>query len=309
MTLIIAGYSYDGFMQESIYFATDSNITNGNNVVLVKGFKKVIEIPIKMQGLNFSGEWFNDYYPKSNNDAVCAIAFAGSTLVAQHMINSIKNHLSELYPSYKNGEYILAMSCERSEQLGNGFYDESMFSDRHLDSLVNADYISQVVEHSISAVLDKAREHTSMRRYFGAYEAEFILGIQCPQDRKNYIYKYEIVRDPILEAVVKKTSIKRSAIVIIGSGKFKQRYFKNKIFKAAFGNRVFTKLDRSLVTIFDRKNNFFELNDFTDANERVFEFLNETIDYEKSVGSNLIGKPSGLFKLQGTILKRVGFEN
>lgn len=276
MTLVIAGYSYDGFMQESIYFATDSNITNGN-VVLVKGFKKVIDIPIKMQGLKFSGEWFNDYYQKSNIDAICAIAFAGSTLVAQHMINSIKNHLSELYPSYKNGKYFLAMSCERNIQLRNGDYDESMFSDRHLSSLINAKYISQVVEHSINAVLDKARKHTSMKNYFGAYEAEFILGINCPQDRKNYIYKYEIVRDPILEAVVKKTSIKRNAIAMIGSGKFKQSHFKNEVFKAAFGNRIFTKLDKSLLTIFDRKKLFFGVSDFTDANERVFELLNEAI--------------------------------
>ena len=283
-------------------------ITNQNNVVLVKGFKKVIEIPIKMQGLNFSGEWFNDYYQKSSNDAICAIAFAGSTLVAQHMINSIKNHLSELYPSYKNGEYILAMSCERSRQLSNGDYDENMFSEKHLDSLINADYISEVVEHSINAVLDKARKHTSMKQYFGAYEAEFILGIQCPQDRKNYIYKYEIVRDPVLGAVVEKNGIERNAIAMIGSGKFKQSHFKNEVFKAAFGNRIFTKLDKSLVTISTRKNNFFGFSDFTDANKRVFELLNETIEHEDSIGSNLIGKPSGLFKLQGAILKRVGFE-
>lgn len=38
MTLVIAGYSYGDFEQESIYFASDSNITQ-NNVVMVNGFK------------------------------------------------------------------------------------------------------------------------------------------------------------------------------------------------------------------------------------------------------------------------------
>ena len=307
MTLVIAGYSYGVFEQESIYFASDSNITQ-NNVVMVNGFKKVIEVPIKMQGLSFSGEWFNDYYHKSKNDAVCAIAFAGSTLVAQHMINSIKNHLSELYPSYRNGKYILAMSCEGSKQLRNGDYDESMFLPRHINSLINADYISDVVEHSINAVLDKARKHTSMRNHFGAYQAEFLLGIQCPQDRKYYLYKYEIVEDPILEAVVKKTVIRRNAIAMIGSGKFKQDYFEKVVFKEAFDNRIFTKNDFQISSLTHEYNSFFGTHGFVYAGKRVFKLLNEVIDYENSTRSNIIGKPSGLFELQDGILKRVGFE-
>ena len=307
MTLVIAGYSYGGFGQEHIYFASDSNITQ-NNVVMVNGFKKVIEVPIKMQGLSFSGEWFNDYYHKSKNDAVCAIAFAGSTLVAQHMINSIKNHLSELYPSYRNGKYILAMNCEGSKQLRNGDYDESMFLPRHINSLINADCISDVVEHSINAVLDKAREHTSMRNHFGAYQAEFILGIQCPQDRKYYLYKYEIVEDPMLEAVVEKTIIRRNTIAMIGSGKYKQDHFKKEVFKAAFDNRIFTKNDFQTPSLTHGYNSFFGTHGFVCAGKRVFKLLNEAIDYENSIGSNIIGKPSGLFELQDGILKRVGFE-
>lgn len=308
MTLVIAGYSYDGFEQESIYFATDSNITNQNNVVLVNGFKKVIEIPIKIQGLNINGNWFNGYYSKPENYTNCTIAFAGSTLVAQHIINSIKNHLSELYPSHRNGEHILAMQCERNKHLRNGYCDEDILLDRHIQSLITADYISKVVEHSINAVLDEARKHTSLEAYFSNYRAEFLLGIWCPQDRNYYLYKYEIVRDPVLQAIVKKTVIKKYSIAIIGSDKFKQSYFKNEVFKAAFGNRIFTKLDRSLLTIFDRKNSFFKVNDFTDANERVFKLLNETIEYENSIRSNLIGKPSALFKLDRTVLKRLKIE-
>ena len=307
MTLVIAGYSYGGFGQEHIYFASDSNITQ-NNVVMVNGFKKVIEVPIKMQGLSFSGEWFNDYYHKSKNDAVCAIAFAGSTLVAQHMINSIKNHLSELYPSYRNGKYILAMSCEGSKQLRNGDYDDSMFLSKHLNSLINADYISEVVEHSINAVLDKARKHTSMGRYFSAYEAEFLLGIQCPQDRKYYLYKYEIVKDPVLGAVVKKSIIRRNTIAMIGSGKFKQSHFKSEVFEAALGDRIFTKSAHQTLSLTYAYNSFFGTHGFVYAGKRVFKLLNEAIDYENSTGSNIIGKPSGLFELQNGILKRVGFE-
>ena len=308
MTLVIAGYSYDGLEQESIYFATDSNITDRHNVVLVNGFKKVIEIPIKIQGFNINGSWFNGYYSKPQNYTNCTIAFAGSTLVAQHIINSIKNHLSELYPSRRNGEHIIAMQCERSKHIRNGYCDEDILLNIDISALITADYISKVVEHSINAVLDEARKHTSLEAYFSNYRAEFLLGICCPQDRKYYLYKYEIIRDTVLEAVVEKTSIRRNAIAIIGSDKFKQSYFKSEVFKAAFGNRIFTKLDRSLLTIFDRKNNLFRVSDFTDANERVFDLLNEAIEDENSNGRNFIGKPSALFKLNGTVLERLKVE-
>lgn len=156
MTLVIAGFSYDSFDQESIYFATDSVLTTpymGLRRILLKGFKKVIEVPIRVKLPIFQGNSFYRYYG-DHSETKCTIAFAGSTLVAQHLINSITNHLSELYPTYKQGCYRLAMSCEKSLHIcGNydveGICGDPMFTEEHLSSLLDPQYISEVVEHSI----------------------------------------------------------------------------------------------------------------------------------------------------------------
>lgn len=307
MTLVIAGYSYDGFAQESIYFAADSNISQ-NNIVLVNGFKKVIEMPIKLKVLSFSGEWFNDYRDKLTIDANCAIAFAGSTLVAQHMINSIKNHLSNLYPSYKKGQYILSMMCEGHKHLRNGYYDESMFTTEHLNSLINAKYISDVVEHSINSVLNQARKFNSMKRNFGAYQAEFILGIQCPQTRNYHIYKYEIVENEKQDAIVKRTEINKSSVATIGSAKYKQDLFQHEIFKTAFGNRVFYYNKTNPLAYVTKVGSFSLAHDYTNANLRIYKLLNETIEYENNNRVIIIGKPSVLYKLENGILRNVKIE-
>jgi hypothetical protein len=155
MTLVIAGYNR-GNLEEGIYFAADSHITQSNQI-LVKGFKKVIELPIRVKGLNFCGNWFNGYLGNMYESS-SAIAFAGSSLVAQHLINSMKNHLSELYPTYSDGCYQVVMSCEQKKHLrNNDNYSSEMFLDSDLDKILTGEYLSLVVCHSIEAVLNKAK--------------------------------------------------------------------------------------------------------------------------------------------------------
>lgn len=93
MTLIIAGHSlrqmsfggYNSILVDSVFFVSNSNITQCSDV-LVRGFTKVNEMPIRVNGLNSLGNWFNGYHGFPYED-VCAVAFAGSTLVSQHMRN------------------------------------------------------------------------------------------------------------------------------------------------------------------------------------------------------------------------------
>jgi len=280
MTLVIAGYSRGGF-EEGLYFATDSHITK-NNDILVKGFKKVIELPIRVKRVNFCGHWFNGYVGY-RYESSCAVAFAGSSLVAQHLINSMKNHLSELYPTYQDGRYQIVMLCERSKHLtSNDNYSEEMFLNSDLDNILTGKYLSKVVCHSIEAVLNEARKHGSMSRLFVAYQAEFIFGIQCPQTRDYQLYQYEIVRDEELGARVEFRKIAQDDLAVIGE----KRKFKESALEALKG--------------------------CPPNNERsytMFSFLNRAIENENSIGNNSIGKPSGLFNLEGRILKKVQHEN
>lgn len=278
MTLVIVGYSSGGF-EEGVYFASDSHITQ-NNQVLVKGFKKVIEVPIRVKKLNFCGEWFNGYNG-NRYESACTIAFAGSSLVAQHIINSIKNHLGELYPTYHDGNYKIVMSCEVRKHLRQADYDESMFTDRQLDNLLNAEQISNIVSHAIETVLKKARQYGSMGSLFTAYQAEFILGVQCPQTREHHLYQYEILPDEELGAKVNFFAIEKNALAVIGAKKFKEE---------------------AITELADCSNN-------EKPSEKMFAFLNSVIASETSIGNNGIGKPSVLYNMNGRTLTRIKFES
>lgn len=240
--------------------------------------KKVIEVPIRVKGLNFCGEWFNGYLG-NRYQGVCAIAFAGSSLVAQHLINSMTNHLGELYPVFCNGSYQLAMPCEKNKHLKQADYDNSMFLDCHLDSLLTAELVSNVVFHSIETVLKHAQQFVKMSQYFSAYQAEFILGVQCPQTRIYHIYQYEIVPDQKLGAKVDVVEVMKDDLAVIGAKKFKSDAL----------------VELAGCTGEER------------PSQRIFEFLGRVVESETSIGNNGIGKPIGLYNLQGTTLSRIGF--
>ncbi|TOF03205.1 hypothetical protein CGJ31_22655, partial [Vibrio parahaemolyticus] len=83
MTLIIAGHTLErcfpgeaSNFETGLFVSTDSNITQ-NNVVLVHGFRKVYEVPVRVKALNFCGEWFNGYLGTSH-EYKSFVAFAGS---------------------------------------------------------------------------------------------------------------------------------------------------------------------------------------------------------------------------------------
>lgn len=276
MTLVIAGHSSGGF-EEGVYFAADSHITQ-NNQILVKGFKKVIEIPIRVKGLNFCGDWFNGYLGYRHQGA-CAIAFAGSSLVAQHLISSMKNHLSEPYPTFCNDRYQIVMSCEEDKHLSQAYYDDSMFLDHQLDSLLTANLISNVVCHSIEAVLENARSFGNMSKLFSAYQAEFIFGVQCPQTREYHIFQYDIIPDQELGAKVYMVEIMKNDLAVIGAKKFKN---------AALAELASCTGDEK-------------------PSQKMFSFLNSVVESETNIGNNGIGKPIGLHNLKGSTLSRIGF--
>lgn len=223
MTLVIAGHSLRDMsfgtskstFCDGVFFVADSSITQKGQL-LVSGFKKVVETPVRVAGLNFLDEWFNGYLGY-NYEGACGIAFAGSTLVAQHIMNSIRNHLSDLKPTYVNGKYQLAMPCEGKKHL-DGYYDMDMFQKHHLGSnyLLTAGFIAGVVEHSVQSVLIQAKKHKTMESMFSAYQADFILGVCCPDTNKYHIYRYEILPSATEGAVVSMDEVPKGKVAVIG---------------------------------------------------------------------------------------------
>jgi len=230
VTLVIAGHSLlnmgfsrlDNKFCEGIFFVSDSSITK-KGTPLVSGFKKVVEMPIRVAGLNFLEETFQGYHGYRYQGA-CAIAFAGSTLVAQHILNSIRNHLSDLYPTFRDGTYQLAMVCEEHKFL-YGDYPTEMFLERDIrpDSLLSAQLVADVVKHSVQSILNQAKKHNNMRQMFSAYQADFILGVCCPNTKKYHLYQYEILPSDPDGAVVSMKEIPEGKVAVIGMRKLHEQ--------------------------------------------------------------------------------------
>jgi len=278
MTLVIAGHSLQkgAFGSRSDYLAglfvaSDSNIT-ADNTVLVSGFKKVIEIPIRVKALNFNTEWFHSYLGY-RYEGQCFIAFAGSTLVAQHIINSIRNHLGDLYPTFEHGHYHLVMSCEDHRHLKQDYYAEDMFVDAQLKPLLTARYLADVVSHAIQAVLDQAKKHEGMKTKFSALQAEFILGAKCPASNDYYLYQYEIISDGKDGALVKRTSVLLGELAIIG---LREEYSEQA--KSCFERAIKSGMNTAT---------------------EMHRFVADMITSKNEIGIFSIGKPCGLYKFDG----------
>ncbi|ERT17037.1 hypothetical protein [Pseudomonas aeruginosa] len=289
MTLIVAGHTLEQLDFEGIksthahgtFFASDSSITQ-DGAVLVNGYKKVYEIPIRVNGVNLLGNWFNGYHGFIYEDG-CAIAFAGSTLVSQHIMNSIRNHLGELKPTYRDDKYQLAMLCEKHKFIGQ-HCDGDMFkrSDYGPNYLLSAAFIAGVVQHSIQAVLDRASEHKSMKKNFTAYQAEFILSVRCPLTSKYHIYQYEIVPGPdngdaskadSTPAVATMVEIPEGKVAVIGMRKF-------------FGDDASKAFAAAI-----------EAGQRTDT--AMHEFVTTAIRDQNAIGAFGIGLPAFLYEHQG----------
>ena len=281
MTLIIAGHHLEkgifentSSYEQGLFAVADSNITS-NGFVLVNGFKKVVEIPIRVKGLNFLDEYFNGYVG-TRYESACFVAFAGSTLVAQHILNSIKNHLSELYPTHNGTDYELVMSCEKYKHLKNTEYSDHMFLEHHLNNLLTGEYVSVVAGHSIQAVLEQAKKHDGMKKIFSAFQAEFILGVHCPVLKQYQLYEYHILPDEERIAIVEKIVIPKGQVAVIGK-------------RDLFSERAQIRFNES-IALGKR------------TSDEMHKFLAESIDSQNEIGIQDIGKPCGLYRLEGKTL-------
>ena len=256
---------------------TDSVISR-NGELLVRGFKKVINIPIRIRDPYFLGERFHSYVGTEYNYN-CVVAFAGSTLVAQHYINSIINHLSDLRPTYFEGKYQLAMPCEKHKLLKeNGWYDESMFLTRHVENLLSATFVSEVMKHSIEASLKQARDINQLRKLFHEYACEFILGFYCPIDHNHHLYIYELVPDQPDGVKVLYKEVPFNEFAFIGLG------INNTAgISAQFNQELKERISKS--------------QDNQKISEIVYDYLNDKIRELNSYNDFSIGKPSALFSL------------
>ncbi|WP_333797935.1 hypothetical protein [Rheinheimera sp.] len=240
MTLIIAGYKQKQFLwgkpqdyipdrKSGIFMVADSLIstqTPGGRRALLSEFRKIVEIPIQIWEPHFVGEHFSDYI-KVFTTYKCLVAFAGSTLTAQHIINNISGHLAKLRIDFENIEEfkcIVRMICEKNNLVKNGIssvYDDDIFiPERDYQNLVSAEFVSDVVEHSINKALESKMKHVIDIEALTAMRTEILLGLTCPVSRIDHLYKYHFLYREIpgegVETYCQKELIQADEVGVLG---------------------------------------------------------------------------------------------
>lgn len=249
MTLIVAGYEYaksfdyskylddkaqpsDPKMEvEGLFVVADSAITDANGKTLLNGFRKTYEIDVQLWKPNFTpGGSFHNYIHVFETNKIF-ISFAGSTLTAQHIINSITSHLGKLRISYRRSDdgsiaYTAIRHCQKNplEQNTSGStWDDDTFLDREFEGLLTGELIASTIEYSITEALTSASKFKLELKDFEAMHTEFLAGIWCPVNKRHelYVYRMESKRDDdgVLVPYTKKRLVAESEVVVLGMQK------------------------------------------------------------------------------------------
>ena len=246
MTLVVAGYNFEenpfreidnikeitGVRAEGLFAVADSIITshslNGHSPLL-SGFKKIKEIPVKLWQPYFIRENFKSYNSVFL-DFECFVAFAGSTLTAQHVIDLISNHLATLRIDFQSGnfqndgEYVVKKRCDPNNLIQDGHssvYGDDMFiPEKHYHGLLTSEYIAEVVEHSINKALSSAQKYKLDKKSLREMYTEFILGVNCPSTGSDLLVKYKMNQrmntEGMFEVFVESQQIQEDEVAVIG---------------------------------------------------------------------------------------------
>lgn len=264
-------------VSNGIFAVADSSITapgSDGEVTILGGFKKIYSIPYKVWKPYFIEEQFHSYRTVLHESS-CLVAIAGSTLTAQHVLNSITEHLEKVRISYKHevdSHYprrpVLIRHCEIND-LESGMWDEEMFYPEKYEGVVSADAIAKIVHYSINEALKTARKYKLDEKSLKAMYTEFALGIYCPKTKSHKLYVYRMTSQIVLnymEVFTNQEEITEGKIAVLGM-------------KKRFETKAQSLLDNLLSS--DQL-----------VGEQFFQFLNSAIDSVRSEGNYSIDRPS-----------------
>ncbi|EKN3442207.1 hypothetical protein FG445_000844 [Yersinia enterocolitica] len=230
MTLIIATYNKN----REIVFCGDALITGNlglGNVKLLSSFRKIKNVPVNILKPDFGASGNIIRYDGMLQEHCCMIAFAGSTLVSQHIINNIEGHLKQLRFTYKEGQYKLEMICDNNKNVMDEFWSDNMFnqSPTEIFEYLTKDFQISVIEHSIyKAIEDFIKEKERYNKNF--FDTQFIVGVSCHKSKTNHIFEIKMdFTDEPPKLIIKEINIGEIASVGISRYEYKlKEIFKDK---------------------------------------------------------------------------------
>jgi hypothetical protein len=310
MTLVIAGHNLEKepnyasawgadeikLKKSGLFVATDSAITkplSHGHKTLLGGFKKTYSIPIKIFKPYFLGEYFHSYL-NTCYEGLCFIAIAGSTLTAQHVMNSITEHLGNLRVTHIRdqfgaGKYTVIRHCQKNpmeERAGIDQWDEDMFLSSDIEPIITADAIIENIEYSILESLTSAKHYKLDQNDLNSMYTEFAAGAYCPVTKTHKLYTFRMKLEPnsegIYEIALDKEEIPWNKVAVLGM-------------RDDFEQRAQDVMSDSI-----KKNE--------SPAENLFIFLNKAIDEVTGRGNGAIGRPSLLKIFNQNEFKKVKFK-
>lgn len=303
MTLVIAGYMFDDptagyawpdsaakrkssaartFEPSGIFIAADSTISTMDrpSQTLLSGFRKIYEVRATLWQPYFVGEYFKDYRTE-HSSCQLLVAFAGSTLTAQHYLNSITTHLQNLRISHRQRPigltepiaYVVRFECETNPVEGGGLFSDDTYTPNDMQAFqLTADDLARAIQHSLEHALRSAKKYKIDRNGFDSLNTPFVAGMRCPTTRKYRLFRFDILEtsnpgEP-LSMSVDMAEVAPLQVAVLGmSGRF--------------GKGAQAAYDRALA-------------DDRSTQKACFNFLREAIDEVQNAGSKAIDLPAVL---------------
>lgn len=259
MTLVIAGYMFDdptaGYAwrgittkcasnaaqtaePSGIFIAADSTISINTTPpqTLLSGFRKIYEVRATLWRPSFVGGYFKGYITE-HSSCQLLVAFAGSTLTAQHYINSITTHLQNLRISHRQRtigqlepiEYMVRLECETNPVEGGGVFDDDTYTPADMTAFkLTADDLAHAIQHSLEHAMRSAKKYKLDREGFNSLNTPFVAGIKCPATRKYRLFKFDILETSnpgeLISMSVGMTEVTPNQVAVLGmGGHFDQR--------------------------------------------------------------------------------------
>lgn len=259
---------------KGIFAIADSAITTfQGGKTLLTGFRKIYEIEARIWKPSFYPDGsFNDYF-NINQTIPLIIGFAGNTLVAQHIINSITGHLEHLKISCKERdgigpvEYIVNLPCKKNILISPKMltqWDDDTFLPSDYENIVSGEFLSDTIEHSINHAIESARKHRLDENEFKQMFTDVFCGIYCPQKKEHQIYifrmKSKIDKEGIIIAYTEKEKLIKDKIAVLGMRKdFEseaQRLYTEALEQNISPSVVFKKYMKQCIDIVHEKGSF-----------------------------------------------------
>lgn len=323
MSLVIVGYDYEKFydsrMDTGIFAIADSAITtNQGQTTLLSGFRKVYEMEAKIWKPYFNIDGTFRSYLDVYNTCPILVGFAGSTLIAQHILNSITGHIEKLRICHVKHtspiEYQIINPCEPNPLSSNGLavWEDDTFLDSDFTDLTKGETIANSIEHSINHALKSASKYRLSMEEYRAMTVDIVCGLWCPYKNEYQIYIYRMESgtdaDGALFPYTKKELLDKDKVAVLG--------MRNKFDDKAQSTyeEALADLDeaiansKSLAESIKKSPDLFKPispSKIKEPSEQMYEFMEKSIDEVKSTGSKEIDRPISFRKLDRRGITRV----